>query len=89
MSEDLHASRPEFRIAISATFTAEPIQTPLQFWGKTIRRPVEIRFAPYNQLWQTLHDPGSEFARNPKGLNLMLLRLEDLGQFTRIDAAAL
>lgn len=89
MSEDLHAFQPDSRIAISATFTAEPIQTPLQFWGRTLRRTVDVRFAPYNQLWQTLHDPGSEFARNAKGLNLILLRLEDLGQFTRLDAASL
>jgi FkbH-like protein len=77
------------RIAVSATFTTEPLEPSLRFWGRRLGSDFEIRFAPYNQLPQTLHDPASEFARNPDGLNLMLARLEDLGQFHRFDEMAL
>lgn len=89
VNDDHSQTPPESRIAISASFTAEPLQTPLEFWSRQLRHPWAVRFAPFNQLYQTLHDPASEFARNRRGLNVMLLRLEDLGQFTRIDQEAL
>src|SRR5579871_4851380 len=73
-----------FRLAISATFTAEPIEPVLNFWASQLQTPFEVRFAPYNQVAQTLTDPASEFASNQHGVNVMLVRLEDLAQF---DAA--
>lgn len=89
MNDDLSQAPPESRIAISASFTAEPIQAPLEFWSRQLQHPWAVRFAPFNQLNQTLHDPASEFARNRRGLNVMLVRLEDLGQFSSLDAEAL
>lgn len=80
---------PPVRFTVSATFTAEPVAPALRFWSKRLGRDFEVRFAPYNQLLQTLHDPASEFAANPSGLNLMLARIEDLGQFNRQDEASL
>ncbi len=80
---------PPVRFAVSATFTAEPIAPALRFWARRLGREFEVRFAPYNQILQTLHDPSSEFAANDSGLNLILARVEDLGQFNRLDAAAL
>ena len=89
MNDENSPTPPESRIAISASFTAEPLQAPLEFWSRQLRRPWTVRFAPFNQLSQTLHDPAGEFARNRRGLNVMLARLEDLGQFTRLDREAL
>lgn len=89
MNDDLSQTPPASRIAISASFTAEPLQAPLEFWSRRLKHPWTVRFAPFNQLYQTLHDPASEFARNRRGLNVMLARLEDLGQFTRLDGDAL
>jgi hypothetical protein len=77
-----------FRIAIGASFTAEPIRAALQFWGRELNRDFEIRFAPYNQILQTLLDSNGEFAQNTHGVNVVLLRYEDLGQFDELDAAA-
>jgi FkbH-like protein len=79
----------QFRLAISATFTAEPIEPVLNFWASQLQTPFEIRFAPYNQIAQTLIDPASEFAANPHGVNVLLLRLEDLAQFDAADAITL
>lgn len=78
-----------FRFAISATFTAEPIEPVLAFWGRQLQTPVEIRFAPYNQLAQTLADPASEFAANQHGVNVLLLRLEDLARIDAPDSVTL
>jgi len=70
-----------FRFAVSATFTAETIQPVLAFWGRQLSANFEARFAPYNQLIQSLLDPASEFAANHHGVNVMLARVEDLGDF--------
>jgi FkbH-like protein len=75
-------SSPQFRIAISATFTADPIQPVLAFWGRQLAPDFDIRFAPYSQVHRTLLDPQSEFARNRHGVNVVLVRVEDLGQFS-------
>jgi FkbH-like protein len=70
-----------FRFAVAATFTAEPLRPIIAFWNKLLNANFEIRFAPYNQLAQTLLDPGSELGSNTHGVNIVLARLEDLGQF--------
>jgi FkbH-like protein len=77
--------QPSFRFAISASFTAEPIQPSIDFWGRRLNSDFEVRFAPYNQLLQTLLDPSSVFAANQHGVNILLLRLEDLTQFDLAD----
>lgn len=74
-----------FRFLISATFTAEPIEPILNFWGRQLQTPFEIRFAPYNQVAQTLADAASGFASNQQGVNVVLIRLEDLAQFDAVD----
>jgi FkbH-like protein len=66
-------------IAVSATFTAEPIQPALEFWAKELALPYPVRFAPFNQVFQQLLDPGSLFARNTGGINVALVRFEDWG----------
>jgi FkbH-like protein len=70
-------SRPQWTIAVTATFTAEPMLEPLEFWMQELGFPCQIEFAPYNQIFQQLLDPASLLARNPAGLNVVLLRLED------------
>ena len=69
-------------IAVSATFTAEPIEIALEFWLNKLGLPYSISFAPYNQVFQQLVDPGSVFSLNQDSdqqhaLNVLLLRLED------------
>jgi len=64
-------------IAISATFTAEAIQPALAFWAGELSFEYEIRFAPYNTLFQQLLDPAGLFASNRGGINIALVRLED------------
>jgi hypothetical protein len=64
-------------IAVSATFTAEPIQESLAFWMQQLDLPATVMFAPYNQVFQQLLDPTSLLLSNQMGVNVILIRLED------------
>ncbi len=79
-------SASPFRFAISASFTAEPVQPFIEFWGRRLNSNFEVRFAPYNQVQQTLLDPQSVFGLNQHGINILLLRLDDLGRPERLEA---
>jgi amino acid adenylation domain-containing protein/FkbH-like protein len=69
--------RPETAIRIAATFTAEPLGEPLQFWIRELGLKNVVEFAPYNQVFQQLLDQKSMLMRNRAGLNVLLIRLED------------
>ena len=70
----------ELKIAVAATFTAEPLVEPLLFWTRQLEIPATVHFAPFNQLIQQLLDPASLLAENANGINVILLRMEDLLQ---------
>ena len=65
-------------LAVTATFTAELVKEPLEFWVKQLDLRAKIKFAPFNQVFQQLLDPVSLLARNLDGANVILLRIEDL-----------
>jgi FkbH-like protein len=77
------------QILIAATFTAAPLEEPLQFWIRELTLPHRTAFAPYQQLFQTLLDPSGPLAQNQAGANVVLFRFEDLDSernFDRIEA---
>jgi FkbH-like protein len=65
------------RLAVAATFTAEPLADGLDFWMRELGIPAEVAFAPYNQVFQQLLDPASPLAANRHGFDVILLRCED------------
>jgi len=65
------------QIVISSTFTAEPVADSLRFWGDYFGVPLQVDFAPYNQVFQELLSSDSRFRRNQDGLNVILLNLAD------------
>lgn len=69
--------RHKQNIAITATFTAEPVEESLAFWTSELDIPGKIEFAPYNQVFQQLLDPSSLLANNQDGVNVILVRFED------------
>src|SRR5215471_18738320 len=69
-------------IAITSTFTAEPVREALAFWMKELGWNYEIRFAPYNQVFQQLLDAAGLLRANRNGVNVVLLRLEDWARVT-------
>ena len=70
-------SGPQWTIAVTATFTAELLKEPLEFWMQELGFSCQVEFAPYNQVFQQLLDPASLLAGNRAGLNVVLVRLED------------
>ena len=77
----------ERTIAIAATFTAEPLQGPLTYWLTELDMPHRIRFAPHDQVFQTLLTPGSLFSENKAGINVVLLKLDDWKECRQSGAA--
>jgi len=73
----LSSPRPSAEIVVAATFTAEPIAEALQFWSDYLPFPARTSFAPYNQVFQELLDPSSQFHQNRGGFNVILLNLAD------------
>ncbi len=69
------------RLAVAASFTAEPLGEILAFWMKELGFSFDVRFAPYNQLFQQVLDPGSLLSANRGGANVILLRFEDWSRF--------
>ncbi|HEY2006808.1 MAG TPA: HAD-IIIC family phosphatase, partial [Solirubrobacteraceae bacterium] len=76
------------RVVVSATFTAEPLQAPLELWLRELGLGYEVEFAPFNQIFQSLLDPAGAFARNASGVNVLLFRWQDFGSAAQIEAAA-
>jgi len=72
-------------IAISATFTAEPLKEFLAFWLDKAGLEAEVRFAPYNQVFQTLLDARGVLGSNRAGMNVLLVRFEDWEQSTSFE----
>jgi amino acid adenylation domain-containing protein/FkbH-like protein/non-ribosomal peptide synthase protein (TIGR01720 family) len=65
------------KIAITATFTSEPVEDSLSYWLKAMGFSDSIEFAQYNQVFQELLNPSSLLATNHNGVNVILVRFED------------
>lgn len=78
-----------FRLAVASTFTAEPLQPVIAFWGRELKTDFDLQFANYNQVMQALLDPNGLFGTNTHGVNVVLLRLEDLWQFSEAGTETL
>lgn len=68
-------------IAVTATFTAEPIAAALSFWMQQLEIPLSIKFTDYNQVFQQLLDPSSLLSTNKEGIDIILVRFEDWQRF--------
>jgi FkbH-like protein len=77
----INAAEPQAvppQILVAATFTATPLEGPLQFWLGQLGLAHQIAFAPYQQLFQNLLDPTGPLSQNRSGANVVLFRFEDL-----------
>ena len=64
-------------LAVAATFTAGQIRATLDFWRSKLGMEFTPQLLPDGQVFQSLLDPGTRFARNSRGLNVVLVRLYD------------
>ncbi|WP_182881453.1 HAD-IIIC family phosphatase [Microbispora sp. H10949] len=63
-------------LGVAATFTAEPLGDALRFWLAELGTEGDVAFAPYDQVFPSLLDPGSVLGR--AGAVVVLVRAEDL-----------
>ena len=67
-------------VAIAATFTAEPLLPSLRLMLEVAGVPLDVRFAPYNQVFQELLASTGLLARNVGGIDVLLVRVEDFAR---------
>jgi tyrocidine synthetase-3 len=78
------SKRQPLKLAVSATFTPDPVKNYIIWWGKEYDLDIEVEFAPYNQVFQQLLEDSSLVSKN-SGMNVLLVRFED---WIRDDDAA-
>lgn len=81
MNSILPAPEACSRITVASSFTSAPLKNPICYWLDAMQLPASIEFAPYGQVFQQLLDPASMVRTNRLGLNVVLLRVEDLRPF--------
>ena len=91
IAQKKNTDTPRTKIVVAANFTAEPIEDSLRFWGDHLGLPVEISFAPYNQVFQELLSPASQMRQNKDGVNVLLLdpsgwAAHDHASYLKMDA---
>lgn len=70
-------ARTAVPVAVTATFTADPVRQSLASGAAELGHPVELRFAPYAQVVQTLLDDAGPIDVAPGSATVVLLRWED------------
>lgn len=79
-------TRP-LQIGLASSFAATLLEKIFPFWSKQASLPLQVKFAPYNQIIQHLLDPESPFFSADQSLNFFLIRPEDWARFEK-DATA-
>ena len=69
---------PEVRVVVASTFVAHPLSPAAKLWSAAWGINAVVDFADFNQVPQTLLSPDSPFHQNRTGLNVVLVRPEDL-----------
>lgn len=76
-------------LRITSTFVAEPVAKCLRFLlNESIGLECRFSFSEFNQVFQEALDPGSGSSRNDGGINLFLVRPEDLSEAPDLEMAA-
>jgi FkbH-like protein len=65
-------------VLIAATFTVQPLGSTLELWCRAFQIPSHVDFLEFDQVEQTLLAEQSNFLANSEGLNVVILRPEDL-----------
>lgn len=65
------------RIVVAATFTHDALRSAADHWRRTLKTGAGFELAPYNQLFQDLLSPQGRLVSNRRGLNAVLVRIED------------
>jgi amino acid adenylation domain-containing protein/FkbH-like protein len=63
-------------VNICSSFVIEPVLEYMEYWSNEIDINIKINFAPYNQVFQQLINPGS-LLYSDKGINFIFISTED------------
>ncbi|MCP4146321.1 MAG: HAD-IIIC family phosphatase, partial [bacterium] len=64
------------QLVVSSTFSDQLIEEYVRYWGSEYDMEIELRFTPYNQVFQELLKEDGMLSENT-GINLLLVRFED------------
>ncbi len=70
--------KDDTRIVIAATFVAQPVASSLQLWSRAFGIRSNLDFFDFNEVQQALLSPDSAVHQNRTGLNVVIVRPEDL-----------
>lgn len=65
------------RLAIASTFTCNPVQTGLKFWGDKFGYRVAVNFSPYDQVFQELLDLDSTLNHPENDARILFVHVGD------------
>lgn len=74
--EETKQSHPILPVYVCSSFVAEPILDAMQYWSNELDLNIDVKFAPYNQVFQELLNPLGDLWGN-KGINVLFIRPED------------
>lgn len=66
------------KLAVTASFTADPVKESLDFWMEEIGVSLDVELAPFDQIFQQLLDPTSLVGSNERGINVLIVRALEL-----------
>ena len=70
----------KYDVTISSTFVPDMLKESSNLWCKKLALPLNLKFAPYSQIFQELYLDDSQMRKNEYGFNIFLIRPEDWGQ---------
>ena len=71
------SSQDPGQIVVAGTFTLDPLVPGLEFWMEELSLRFQISLAPYKQVFQELLHPDSQLCRNARGMNVIVIRIQD------------
>jgi FkbH-like protein len=74
----LSGAAQKIRVVIAATFIAQPLASALQLYSRAFGLNADVVFFDFNQVPQALLLPESPMRKNREGLNVVLIRPDDL-----------
>ena len=65
------------RLSIASTFTSNPVEDVLRFWGKKFGFRTTVHFSTYDQVFQELLDQNSSLNHPDNDARVVILRMDD------------
>ncbi|MEN6316858.1 MAG: amino acid adenylation domain-containing protein [Clostridiaceae bacterium] len=75
--------KEKIAVNILSTFTAEPVESYIKWWGKKFGYNINVDFAGYNQVFQELLNPSGMLSENKDGINVLMVRFEDFTRYNK------